>query len=130
MGEASEVVQRSPCALLGCSSRRLRNQDPLPRVATLGRRQLALATTPRGPPIHELTSCRHGQVVAKQLRKPADVVKACGLVRAVEDSVARLLAKQLRLYNAGLRKTEQALRFGSRLLPSFSSRAWRSATVS
>ena len=83
-----------------------------------------------GPPIHELTSCCHGQVVGKQLRKPADVVKACGLVRAVEDSVARLLAKQLRLYNAGLRKTEQALRFAGRLLPSFSSRAWRSATVS
>ena len=130
MREASTVVQRSLCALLGCSSKRLRNLDPLPRVATMGRRQLALATTPRGPPIHELTSCCHGQVVGKQLRKPADVVKACELVRPVDDSVARLLAKQLRLYNAGLRKTEQALRFGSRLLPSFSSRAWRSATVS
>ena len=28
------------------------------------------------PPIHELTSWRHGQMVAKQLRKPVDIVKA------------------------------------------------------
>ena len=35
-------MQRSPCVLLGCSSRRLRNEDPLPRVAILGRRQPTL----------------------------------------------------------------------------------------
>ena len=51
------------------------------------------------PPIHELTSWRHGQVVAKQLRKPVDIVKACELVMPVDDNATRLLAKQLRLYN-------------------------------